>query len=142
MSDLLSTVSTLVNAPASKDWAALTDPDQIQQYLFGTRAATDWQVGSPITWKGEWQGKTYEDKGTILQVVPERLIQTTYWSSMAGLPDTPENYKKVTYELEPVKDGTRLTIIQDNNRSEEDRAHSEQNWKAVLAGIKNLVEAR
>ncbi len=142
MSDLLSTVSTLVHAPASKVWAALTDPDQIQQYLFGTRAATDWQVGSPITWKGEWQGKTYEDKGTILQVVPERLIQTTYWSSMAGLPDTPENYKKVTYELEPVKDGTRLTIIQDNNRSEEDRAHSEQNWKAVLAGIKNLVEAR
>ncbi len=133
-------VTTLIHAPVSKVWQALTDPDLIQQYLFGTRANTDWQVGHPITWRGEWQGKTYEDKGTVLQVVPERLIETTYWSSMAGLPDTPENYKKVTYELQPVEGGTLLTLTQDNNTSIEDKTHSEQNWKMVLDGLKKLVE--
>lgn len=133
-------VSTLIHAPAAKVWEALTNPDLIQQYLFGTRAETDWKVGGPIRWKGEWQGKPYEDKGTVLQVVPERLIETTYWSSMAGLPDTPENYKKVTYELKPENGGTLLTLTQDNNASEEDKNHSEQNWKMVLDGLKKLVE--
>ncbi len=133
-------VSTLIRAPISRVWQALTDPDLIQQYLFGTRTNTDWQVGHPITWQGEWQGKTYEDKGTVLQVVPERLIETTYWSSMAGLPDRPENYKKVTYELKPENDGTLLSLTQDNNTSIEDKTHSEQNWQMVLDGLKKLVE--
>lgn len=140
-SDLnISKVSTLIHAPASKVWKALTDPNLIQQYLFGTRVVTDWQVGSQITWQGEWQGKTYQDKGTLLQVEPEKLIETTYWSSMAGLPDLPENYKKVTYELKPVDGGTLLTLTQDNNVSEEDKTDSEQNWKTVLDGLKQLVE--
>ncbi len=133
-------VSTLIRAPISRVWQALTDPDLIQQYLFGTRTNTDWQVGHPITWQGEWQGKPYEDKGTVLQVVPERLIETTYWSSMAGLPDRPENYKKVTYELKPENDGTLLSLTQDNNTSIEDKTHSEQNWQMVLDGLKKLVE--
>lgn len=133
-------VSTLIHAPASKVWEALTKPELIQQYLFGTQAITDWRVGGPIRWKGEWQGKTYEDKGTVLQVVPESLIETTYWSSMSGLPDTPENYKKVTYELKPEYGGTLLTLTQDNNTSEEDKNHSEQNWKMVLEGLRKLVE--
>jgi uncharacterized protein YndB with AHSA1/START domain len=133
-------VSTLIHAPASKVWRALTDPDLIQQYLFGTRTKTDWQVGHPITWQGEWQGKTYEDKGTVLQVVPERLIETTYWSSMAGLPDRPENYKKVTYELKPENGGTLVSLTQDNNASEEEKTHTEQNWQMVLDGLRKLVE--
>ena len=133
-------VTTLILAPAARVWQVLTDPDQIQQYLFGTRAITNWQIGSPIRWKGEWQGKTYEDKGTILQVIPEKLLETTYWSSMSGLPDTPESYKKVAYQLTPTDEGTRLTLTQDNNTSEEDKIHSEQNWKMVLDGLRKLVE--
>ncbi len=133
-------VSTLIHAPAAKVWEALTNPELIQHYLFGTRAETDWKVGGPIKWKGEWQGRAYEDKGIVLQFVPERLIETTYWSSMAGLPDTPENYKRVAYELRPENGGTLLTLTQDNNASEEDKNHSEQNWKMVLDGLKKLVE--
>ncbi|MGE5224756.1 MAG: SRPBCC family protein [Omnitrophica WOR_2 bacterium] len=137
---LTTRVSILIHAPASEVWEALTNPDLIQQYLFGTRVATDWKAGSPITWRGEWQGKEYEDKGTVLQAVPERLIETTYWSSMGGLPDAPENYKKVTYELKPEDGDTLLTLTQDNNASEEEKNHTEQNWKMVLDGLKKLVE--
>src|SRR5512137_2381004 len=88
-----------INAPASKVWDALTKPDLIQQYLFGTEVTTDWRVGSPITYKGTWAGKTYEDKGRILQIEPGKLLVSTYWSSLSGVPDIPENYKTVRYEL-------------------------------------------
>ncbi len=129
-----------INTPASKVWDALTKPDLIKQYLFGTEVATDWQVGSPITYKGTWEGKTYEDKGKILQIEPGKLLVSTYWSSFLGVPDIPENYQTVRYELSAESDGTRLTITQDNNDTQEAAAHSEQNWKMVLDGIKKLLE--
>jgi hypothetical protein len=56
------------------------------------------------------------------------------------LPDTPENYKTVHYELSPEGDRTRLTIIQDNNATQEEATHSEQNWRMVLDGMKKLLE--
>jgi hypothetical protein len=43
------------------------------QYMFGTNVISDWQEGSPILWKGEWQGKKYEDLGVILKLEPERV---------------------------------------------------------------------
>jgi uncharacterized protein YndB with AHSA1/START domain len=129
-----------INAPASKVWDALTDPKMIKQYLFGTEVTTTWKVGSPITYKGEWEGKAYEDKGEVIQNEPGKLLVSTYWSSMSGLPDFPEYFKTVRYELTPDGNGTKLTITQDNNDSQEDANHSEQNWKMVLEGIKKVVE--
>lgn len=129
-----------INAPASKVWDALIKPELIKQYLFGTEVTTDWQVGSPITYKGEWEGKTYEDKGKVLQVEKEKLLVSTFWSSLSALADIPENYKTVRYELSVDDKGTRLTITQDNNISQEEADHSGQNWKMVLEGIKKLVE--
>ena len=133
-------VTTTINAPASKVWDALTKPDQIKQYMFGTQVTTDWKVGSPITYKGEWKGKAYEDKGKVLEIEPRKRLVSTFWSSLAGLPDTPENYKTVRYELAPEGDRTRLTITQDNNATQEEAQEAEQNWKMVLDGIKKLLE--
>jgi uncharacterized protein YndB with AHSA1/START domain len=133
--------TTTINAPASKVWDALTKPDQIKQYLFGTEVTTDWQVGSPITYRGVWEGKAYEDKGMILQREPGKVLVSTFWSSLSGLPDIPENYKTVRYELSPEGDKTRLTITQDNNDSPDEAKHSQQNWQMVLDGIKKLLES-
>jgi uncharacterized protein YndB with AHSA1/START domain len=129
-----------INAPASKVWDALTKPELIKQYLFGTEVTTDWRVGSPITYKGEWEGKTYEDKGKVLQIEKGKLLVSTFWSSLSALADIPENYKTVRYELSADNKGTRLTITQDNNNSQEEADHSGQNWKMVLEGIKKLIE--
>jgi len=129
-----------IDAPTSKVWDALTRSDLVKQYLFGTDVITDWKVGSPISYKGVWQGKAYEDKGKVVQFVPGKLLVSTFWSSLEGLPDTPENYKTVTYELTAQGSQTQLTISQDNNDSEEAARHSEQNWQMVLGGIKKLVE--
>jgi uncharacterized protein YndB with AHSA1/START domain len=113
-----------IHAPAAKVWEALTKPELIKQYLFGTEVTTDWQVGSPITYKGEWKGKAYKDKGKVLQIEPEKLLVSTFWSSLSGLPDVPENYKTVTYKLSAKGGITRLTLTQDNNDTEEEANHS------------------
>jgi uncharacterized protein YndB with AHSA1/START domain len=130
-----------INAPTSKVWEALVTPQLIKKYLFGTEVTTDWQVGSPITYKGVWEGKPYEDKGKVLEVKPGKLLASTYWSSLAGLPDAPENYKTVRYDLSAEGKGTILIITQDNNETQDEAGNSEQNWKAVLAEMKKMIEA-
>ncbi len=137
----IATATIIINAPTSKVWDALTKPNLIKQYLFGTEVTTDWKVGSPITYKGTWEGKAYEDKGRVLQIEPGKLLVSTFWSSLSGLPDIPENYQTVRYELSAKGDGTHLTLTQDNNASQEEANHSAQNWKVVLEGMKKLLEA-
>jgi len=132
--------SITINAPASKVWEALTKPDLIKQYLFGTEVTTDWQVGSPVTYKGIWEGKPYEDKGKILQIEDGKLLVSTFWSALSGKPDVSENYQTIRYELSADGDGTKLTLTQDNNASQEEANHSRENWKMVLDGMKKLVE--
>ncbi len=99
-----------INAPKSKVWEAFTTPRLLKKIFFGADMITDWKVGSPIIYKGEWEGKPYEDKGTILKFVPEQLLVTTHWSPLSGVPDTLENYHTVTYELSGQDGVTRLTI--------------------------------
>jgi uncharacterized protein YndB with AHSA1/START domain len=129
-----------IDATAAKVWEALTTPSIIKKYFFGTDAISDWQPGSPLIFKGEWEGKKYEDKGTILNVIPNALFKYTYWSSMSGIEDKPENYVIITYELSENNGKTLLTITQENIPDEKMKDHSEQNWKKVLTDLKNLLE--
>lgn len=137
---LVARASITINAAPSKVWLALTDPAIIKKYFFGSDIVTDWRVGSPIIYRGEWQGKSYEDKGTILNLVPEKLLVTTHWSPLSGVPDVAENYHTVTYQLTAHEHSTRVELSQDNNASEEEKFHSEENWKGVLQGLKKVVE--
>ncbi|HVH72516.1 MAG TPA: SRPBCC domain-containing protein [Candidatus Dormibacteraeota bacterium] len=130
-----------IKASADAVWQALTDPALVKQYLHGTKMETNWKVGSPITWKGEWKGKPYEDKGTVLAVKRKRLLKTTHWSPMGGSEDKPENYHTVTYELAERGDTTVLTLKQDNNASQEEaNTMAEKNWGPVLEGLKAVAE--
>lgn len=124
-------------------WAALVDPAAIRQYLFGTNVASDWKQGSAIVWRGEWQGKPYEDKGVVREVAPGRKLQYTHFSALSGLPDVPGNYHTVTVQL--FAEGglrTRVELSQDNNPTPQGREHSEGNWRTVLGGLKQYVEQR
>jgi uncharacterized protein YndB with AHSA1/START domain len=132
--------STTINAPASKVWDALTNPQMIKQYMFGTDVISDWKVGSTIVYRGEWQGKPFEDKGKILEMEREKALVSTHWSPLSGVPDTPENYHTVSYHLKEMDGRTEVTLTQDNNANEEEKAHSEQNWKHMLEGLKKLLE--
>jgi uncharacterized protein YndB with AHSA1/START domain len=138
--NLTSKASIIIKTNIEVVWDALTNPYIIKQYLFGTNVVTDWKEGSSIIYKGEWQGKKYEDKGIIIKIIPNELLISTYWSSMSSLPDKPENYATVTYILTSVPEGSMLTITQDNNISEEAKNHSEANWKMVLEKMKQIIE--
>lgn len=138
--DLLAKASTTIHAPATTVWDALVNPARIREYMFGTNVESEWREGSAITWKGEWEGKAYEDKGTILRFTPPRVLQYSHFSPMSGEPDVPENYHTVTIELSESASQTHVTLSQDNNPTEEARAHSEKNWTMMLDGLKKLVE--
>jgi uncharacterized protein YndB with AHSA1/START domain len=139
--DFLAGAEIVIDASKGEVWHALTDPDMIKQYLFGTQVESDWQVGSEIIYRGEWQGKPYQDKGRILELVPNQRLVSTFWSALSGAPDTPENYKTVTYELAPIGDQTRLVLSQGNNASQAEADHSGENWRTVLQALKELLEA-
>jgi uncharacterized protein YndB with AHSA1/START domain len=86
MSDTFSSKSEIIiNAPAAKVWEALTNPEMVKQWLFGTEmSVTDWKVGGKISYKGEWEGKAYEDSGVIQEIEPGKKLVSTYWSGMAN----------------------------------------------------------
>jgi len=129
-----------IKAPVNKVWEALTKPEIIKKYFFDTNTKTDWKVGSPIVFEGEYQGKSYRDKGTVLAVEPNKLLKYKYWSSMSGIEDKPENYVPVTFELEKQNGFTDLNVTQENIPDEKMKEHSLQNWKMVLGNLKKLLE--
>jgi uncharacterized protein YndB with AHSA1/START domain len=141
MADHVANATIEVDASPGEVWTALTDPGQIEKYMFGSQVVTDWQPGSPIVWKGEYEGKKYEDKGEIVEIEPERRLKVTHFSPLSGQEDIPENYHTVLYDLEKNGKRTRVSLTQDNNSSEEAAEHSRANWEKMLAGLKEVVEA-
>ena len=129
-----------INAGKEKIWDALTNPEIIKQYLFGTEVISDWTVGAEIVFQGEYEDSQYKDKGTIRVFDVGKSFQYTYLSSFSGLEDIPENYHLITYNLDDKNGITMLTIVQENIQSQEARDHSEKNWEMVLNKIKEIVE--
>src|SRR5687768_14925688 len=131
---------TTIDASRDKVWDALTDPDMIKKYMFGTTVKSEWKEGSKITWEGEWEGKHYEDKGKILNLEPGIQLQFSHFSRLQGLADVPENYHIVTIDLNEEENKTLVTLTQDNNADEKTKEYSEKNWKMMLASLKKLLE--
>ena len=138
--DLIARASIDIAATEEGVWKALVDPTAIKEYMFGSTVTSEWREGSPITWAGEYQGKTYEDKGVITEFEPGKRLGFSHFSPMSGAPDVPENYHQVTIELTGDGNTTRVSLEQDNNSDEEARDHSAKNWETMLDGLKKYVE--
>lgn len=138
--NLVCETSITIDADASEVWKTITIPRLIKKYLFGTNVTSDWKEGSPITYEGEYKGKAYKDKGVIKKLEPETIFQSTYWSSMGGKEDKPENYNMVTYNLSPKNGKTVVTLSQDNILSEKEKEHVTENWKITLKSLQKVVE--
>jgi uncharacterized protein YndB with AHSA1/START domain len=139
---LVAEARTEVAAPPDAVWQALVDPRLIKQYMMGTDVVSDWKQGSAIVWKGEYEGKAFEDKGKILEIEPGQRISYSHFSPLTGDPDVPENYHTVTVELTPGAKGgsTGITLTQDNNDDAESRDHSAAFWQDMLDRLKGIVE--
>ena len=128
------------NAPAEAVWDALTNPEKIKRYLFGTETITDWEVGSLLIFTGTWEGTQYKDKGTILKFEKNKILQYNYWSSFSPLPDLPENYSLLTFSLSSSGNTTVLTLEQKGFVDEKGLKHSGENWESVMNIMKEIVE--
>ena len=141
-----SQVRTTVKAPPSAVWKALTTPSTLKQFFFGSDISTDWQVGSPIRFKGNWKGKPYEDKGNIQTFDRDKRLAFTHWTPLSGMEDRPENYHVVSFDLRPANGGTEVVLTQTNQNdaepiTPENRQEYAKNWTMVLEGLKKAVEA-
>jgi len=134
-------VETRVEAPPERVWQVLTDPEPRPEVMFGARTVTEWQVGGPIRWQGEWEGRVFEDKGEVLVVDPPRRLVVTHWSPLGGRPDEPDAYHEMAFLLEPADGGTRVELTQDNNPTPEAAEHSRAMWASMLEGVRALSEA-
>lgn len=136
--NFIATAETTIDASPPDVWDAFVNPDTIKQYMFGTTVITDWKVGSPIVWKGEWKGKPYEDKGIITDFIPFTRLQYTHFSPMTGEQDKPENYHTITITFTAQQNQTKVLLEQDNNTTQAAQQHAEENWNAMLAAVKKL----
>ena len=139
----------IINAPASKVWDALTNPEQTKKYMFGCETVSDWKVGSALLWKGNYEGKEMNFvKGKIVAIDPGKFLAYTTIDPNSAVEDIPENYLTVTYGLAEQSGHTILTVTQGDYATvaEGDKRYKEafnngEGWNPILVEIKKLVEA-
>lgn len=139
ITDNLNNCTTTINASIEKVWDALTVPEIVKQYFYGTNQQSTYKVGDPIIWDGDYNGQQYLDKGKILECEPFGKLSYSYLSSWSGKEDKPGNYLFVAYSLSSKGTGTELTITF-SSYDEEQAKHSEGNWAMVIDGLKKVVE--
>jgi uncharacterized protein YndB with AHSA1/START domain len=123
-------------------WRALTEPDQIIQWMGGASVASTWKIGSDIIFTGKMPNfnKTYRDRGTVRAMEREKLLQYSHWSEMSRLPDIPQNRTIITFTLEGAGEMTQLTVRHEHFPSEGAFKHANFFWNFALITLKNLLE--
>lgn len=139
---LVAESSITIDAPQDRVWRVITDPEAVKEFMFGAELVTDWTEGGPIAWRGEWEGKPYEDKGTILAFDPPRRLVHTHFSPLSGAPDRPENYHTLTWTVAAGEGSgsTTLTLAQDNNPDSAAVEHAQGMWNSLVADVKKIAE--
>ncbi len=135
-------ISTIVlNAPIKKVWNALTQPELVKQWQYGSDLITDWKVGNEIRFRNEWEGQVFEQWGTVLEVVPDQKIKYSLFFPRPELEDKPENYFIMIYVLTKENQKTKLEIIQEDNRPGAVQEEPQGEENPILQGLKAIIEA-
>ncbi len=146
---MIVTNTIAIHAQAAKVWDGLTNPEQTKKYMFGCETVSDWKVGSPLLWKGVFNGtELVAVKGNIVDVVPGTYLEYTVIDpNNPNMPDIPENYLTVTYSLVEEAGNTILTVTQggfdhaaEGQRRYEETYNNGEGWNPILVQIKKIVE--
>jgi len=88
-------------------------------------------------------GKTFEVRGTVLRLEPERLLEYDHSRPIfrsSGGSHSPENYQRVTIELSDEEAQTKVSVTERNTMNPRELEHSEGSWRMLLHGMKALLE--
>ncbi len=138
-----------IKAPVATVWDVLVNPKQTKKYMFGCETVSDWVVGSPLLWEMEYEGKPFiAVKGHIVRIKPYKLLEFTVIDpNSATVPDLPENYLNVLYQLEETEGQTLLTVTQSGfeGAAEGEKRYNEtynngEGWNPILVQIKAICE--
>ena len=134
--------SVEIAASANEVWRTLTETDRIVKWMDGAQVESTWEPGSEIMFRGTMPNfnRKYRDRGTVLAVRPEQLLQYSHWSEMTRRPDLPQNRTVITFTLEPLAEKTRLTLRQEHFHSDVEYKHANFFWGVALYMIKKLLE--
>jgi uncharacterized protein YndB with AHSA1/START domain len=127
-------------APIKKVWSALTEPQIVKQWQYGSDLITDWKVGNPIRFRAEWEGKVFEQWGKVLEFTPNKILKYSLFAPRPELEDKPENYFTMTYILTREKGQIRLEIIQEDTRKGAVQAEPQGEENPVLKNLKTIIE--
>jgi uncharacterized protein YndB with AHSA1/START domain/DNA-binding transcriptional ArsR family regulator len=118
-------------------WQAIIDPEIRGKYNFGVQVASDWTTGS------HYEGRHPAAPGVLLEGdnlevdPPHKLVQSFHarWSDDVAK----EGTSRVTWEIQPIGDSCRLTVIHDQLP---EGANSELygGWPMILSGLKTWLE--
>src|ERR1700682_4092515 len=116
--NLIAKSSIQINNTIDEAWKALVNPEIVEKYMLGSQQLSDWQKGSSIIWKKDFNGRKFVDKGEILEITPQTSLKYTHYSPASGKPDAPENYQTISIALKENAKGTTIELSSDNNASE------------------------
>jgi uncharacterized protein YndB with AHSA1/START domain len=135
-------ISTInIKASIQKVWDAITKPELVKQWQYGSDLITDWKVGSAIRFSTEWQGKIFEQWGKILEMQSNRLVMYSLFASRPDLEDKPENYFVMSYVLTQENENCKLEILQEDNRPGALQETPQGKENPLLASLKTLAES-
>jgi len=131
----------VIHATAGEVWKALTLPELVKKWQYGTDLATDWSKGGPIVFRNEWNGDVFIQNGTVLLFDPARTLRYSLFAPLPGMEDSPENRFVMTYQLVETNGSTELTILQEDPREPESQESEEDKGEnPTLRALKELVE--
>lgn len=131
-----------IKAPASRVWKVLTDAACMSQWLSDSalEIKSDWKIGSTITFSGKLNGIVHNDRGTILELDPEKILRYNYWTRISRLPDEAQNRTIICFELSPSHTGTLLKLTHSNLVALAAYEHANFYWNATQDMIRIMAE--
>jgi DNA-binding transcriptional ArsR family regulator/uncharacterized protein YndB with AHSA1/START domain len=125
-----------IKATPERLWDAITDPAIRAKYNFGAGARSDWTPGARIELQA---GDLLLGEGEVLEIDPPRKLVHTQLAHFSPEAEA-EGFSRVTWEIEPVGDSCRLTLVHDQMRD----GACEQiygGWPMILSGLKTWLES-